>query len=167
MEMKTHSPDTARYRYPRLEAQNNKPKIRSFFYMKAKVHIFIHTLRSEVDKIDSRCFRGLDYHYRLEGIKHGSLASYILNNVGDHPADLWNGQRLHSRQHPGLKPRVVGEVRIYRDKAGKLDKVEGTDLTIPFRDMLFRRPGPSQGEGDFVFAEELLELVKDVKDNMG
>ncbi|EZF77072.1 hypothetical protein H105_01707 [Trichophyton soudanense CBS 452.61] len=81
---------------------------------------------------------------------------------------LWERGAAPSRQNPRPEARALSTLNIFRGQHGNPARLEGTDIALPFKDMLLRDPDPSYGEGDFIFSPaELLEIAENVWADMG
>ncbi|EFE32606.1 uncharacterized protein ARB_00431 [Trichophyton benhamiae CBS 112371] len=92
----------------------------------------------------------------------------IKRESGNVYVTLWERGAAPSRQHPRPEARAVSTLNIFRGQHGNPARLEGTDIALPFKDMLLRDPDPGHGEGDFIFSQaELLEIAENVWADMG
>ncbi|KAF3893759.1 hypothetical protein GTR04_3729 [Trichophyton interdigitale] len=92
----------------------------------------------------------------------------IKRPSGDVYVTLWERGAAQSRQHPRPEAKAVSTLDIFRGQHGNPARLEGTDIAVPFKDMLLRDPDTSHGEADFIFSQaELLEIAEDVWADMG
>lgn len=92
----------------------------------------------------------------------------IKRPSGDVYVTLWERGAAQSRQHPRPEAKAVSTLDIFRGQYGNPARLEGTDIAVPFKDMLLRDPDTSHGEDDFIFSQaELLEIAEDIWADMG